>query len=134
MKLHMVVVSALLVATMSVGMTGFISTGLTQYNDTTSDVDVSGMEKLEKIENATSITQKAKERASNVESKSNFFNLPGVVKTAKLTFDAVGLWGMFLSTIVEILGLNNAPQNWPKLLALGSLSVTVTFIFIKRFF
>jgi len=134
MKLHMVVISALLVATMSLGMTSFISTGLSEYSDTTSDVDVSGMKKLDKIENATSITQKAKERASNVESKSNFFNLPGVVKTAKLTFDAVGLWGTFLQIIIEILGLNNAPGNWVKVLALGSLSVSVTFIFIKRYF
>jgi hypothetical protein len=132
-KLHMVVISALMVATMSIGLTSFMGTGMNQY-DTSSKVNTTNMERLNRIENATSITQKAKNRAANVESKSNYFNLPGVVKTAKLTFDAVGLWNTFLVIIIEILGLNHAPSNWPLLLATGSLGVSVTFIFIKRYF
>jgi len=133
MKLRMIVVSALLLASMSIGMTSFISTGLTEYG-VQNNVDTSSMENLQKIENATSLTQKAKQRASNVESKSNYFNLPGVIKTAKLTFDAVGLWNTFINVIVKIIGLNHAPGNWPVLFATGSLGVSVAFIFIKRYF
>lgn len=133
MRLQMVVISALLVATMSLGMTSFIGTGLNEYNNSGS-VDTANMERLNKIQNATSITEKAKERASNVESKSNFFNLPGVVKTAKLTYDALGLWAVFIGVIMEVTGLNQAPGNWPLTLATGALSVSITFIFIKRYF
>lgn len=133
MKLRNVVISALLIATMSVGMTQFISDGLSNY-DTSSKVNQENFEKLEKLQNATDITTKASERASNVESKSNFFNLPGVVKTAKLTFDSVGLWEQFLGIIAEILGLDAAPGNWPVLLGTGTLGVSVAFIFVKRFF
>lgn len=133
MKLEMIVVSALLIATMSIGLTSFISTGLTEY-DVQNNVDTSSMKNLQRLENATSITQKAKDRASNVESKSNYFNLPGVVKTAKLTFDAVGLWNLFINIIVQIIGLNHAPGNWPVLFATGSLGVSVAFIFVRRYF
>ncbi|MFB6192651.1 MAG: hypothetical protein ABEK00_00195 [Candidatus Nanohaloarchaea archaeon] len=133
MKLRMVVISALLLASMSIGLTSFISTGLTEYG-VQNNVDTSNMQKLQKIENATSMTQKAKRRAANVESKSNYFNLPGVIKTAKLTFDAVGLWNVFINIIVKIVGLNHAPANWPVLFATGSLGVSVAYIFVKRFF
>lgn len=133
MKLRMVVISALLVATMSLGVTSFIGDGLTEYG-VSNNVDTASMERLEKIENATSITNKAQERASNVESKSNFFNLPGVFKTAKLTFDAVGLWDTFISIILDITGLNKAPGNWIGTFVLGSLSISVTFILITRVF
>jgi len=133
MKLRMVVISALLVATMSVGITSFISDGLTEYG-VSKNVDTESMERLEKIENATDITTKAQERASNVESKSNFFNLPGVFKTAKLTFDAVGLWDTFITIILDITGLDNAPGNWIGTLAVGTLTVSVTFILITRVF
>jgi len=133
MKLRMVVISALMIATMSVGMTQFISDGLSEYG-TSSQVNQENFQKLQKLENATSITTKAQDRAENVESKSNFFNLPGVVKTAKLTFDSIGLWEQFLGIIAEILGLDAAPGNWPVLLATGTLGVSVSFIFVKRFF
>jgi len=133
MKLRNFVVAALAVATMSVGLTSFMSTGLEEYN-VSDNVDTGGMQKLEKIENATSITTKAKDRAASVESKSNFFNLPGVVKTGKLTFDALKLWNIFINTIVQILGLHHAARGWPALLATGTLGVTVSFIFVKRFF
>jgi hypothetical protein len=133
MKLRTVVISALLVATMSAGITGFISDGLSEYG-VQNNVDTGSLDKLEKIENATSITKKAQERASNVESKSNFFNLPGVFKTAKLTFDAVGLWDTFISIILSITGLNAAHGGWIGTLAIGALTVTVTFILITRVF
>lgn len=133
MKLQHFVIAALVVATMSVGLTSFISTGLTEYG-VSDNVDTAGMQKLEKMENATSITTKAKDRAANIESKSNFFNLPGVVKTGKLTFDALKLWNIFINTIVQILGLNHAARGWPAILATGTLGVTVSFIFVKRFF
>lgn len=133
MKLRMIVISALMVATMSIGLTSFIGDGLNEY-DTSSQVNQDNLKQLQKLENATSITQKAQQRAANVESKSNFFNLPGVVKTAKLTFDAVGLWSIFLNIISKVLGLNAAPSNWPVLLATGTLGVSVSFIFVKRYF
>jgi len=133
MKLRTVVISALLVATMSAGVTSFISDGLTEYG-VENNVDTGELEKLEKIENATSITRKAQERASNVESKSNFFNLPGVFKTAKLTYESVGLWDVFIGIILNITGLNQAAGNWIGTLAIGSLTVSVTFILITRVF
>lgn len=133
MKLQSVVITSLLIATMSIGLTSFISTGLTEYG-VQNNVDQSEFKKLQKLENATSIATKASERSSNVESKSNFFNLPGVVKTGKLTFEALGLWNHFFTVIMSVTGLNAAPAGWPALLITSVLGVMVSFIFVKRFF
>lgn len=133
MKLKDYVIGALLVATMTVGVTSFISTGLSEYG-VQNNVNQQELDKLEKIENVTSITTKAKGRASNIESKSNFFNLPGVVKTGKLTFDALKLWDIFVGVIIDVTGLNNAAGNWPMIFLSATMSVSVAFIFVKRWF
>jgi len=129
MKPQTFVNSAILVATITVGITAFIGTGLTQYN-VSENVDQSELEKLEKIENATSITNKAEENAQNIQGRQNFFTLPNVVSTLKLPFEAAGLWNVFIGTIFEITDLDLA--NWAQTLVLAVISSTVAFMIVRR--
>lgn len=133
MKLKNIVISALAVVFMTVGLTSFIGTGLNEYN-VSSNIDQTQFEQLEKIENATSISTQAGDKAANVESKSNYFNLPGVVKTGKLTFQALQLWDEFFTIIMDITGLDHAAQDWPLRLATSVMTVSVAFIFARRWF
>lgn len=128
-QLRNFVIGALMIATVSVGLTGFISQGLNQYSQT-SNVDTDGIEKLDKIGNATDIADRAQQRAENVEAKSQFFTLPGLVKTFKLAFDSIGVWDVFISTAVNLLGLNIV--NWPAAFATGAVTIAVAFIFARR--
>lgn len=129
MKPETFVNSAILVATITVGITAFIGTGLAEYN-VDQNVDQSELEKLEKIENATSITQKAESNAQNIQGRQNFFTLPNVVSTLKLPFEAAGLWKVFIGTIFEITDLNLA--NWAQTLILAVISSSVAFMIVRR--
>jgi len=123
------VIGALLVATVSVGLTGFISEGLNTYSKS-SNVDTDGLKKLERVSNATDLADKAQQRAENVNAKSDFFTLPGLVKTFKLAFDSIGLWDIFISTSLNILGLNKV--SWPAAFATGAVTIAIAFIFARR--
>lgn len=119
------------IATVMTGLTAFIISGISVYGVTDS-VDTGELDKLEKIENSTSIGQEAQRRAEQAEARSNFFTLPNIVNLLRLPFEAVPIWELFISTGLDILGINQAPDNWPMLMGSAFIVITIAFKFANR--
>jgi len=131
MKLQRWAYGGVFVKAIMIGLTGFITTGIAEYG-VTDNVDSGEMQKLESIEDSTSIAQQAQERAEQAEARSNFFTLPNIVNLLRLPFEAIPLWEEFISVMLDVTGVNNAPQNWPMVLASSFLVITVAFKFARR--
>ena len=119
------------IATLMIGLTGFISTGLSTYQ-VTDKVDQGELQKLEKVENSTSIAQEAQRRAQQAEARSNFFTLPNIVNLLRLPFEAAPLLEQFANIAMEVLGLHHAPQQWPKMLVGSFILISIAFAFARR--
>lgn len=130
-QLYSYVIGALMIATLTVGLTGFISEGINVYG-VNSNVQQGQLSKLKQMDNQTNLATKAKQRAENVNAKSNFFTLPGLIKTFKLAFQSIGLWDIFFTTSTNILGLQQATGNWLVVLASASIMVLIAFKFGGR--
>jgi len=128
-QLRYFVIGALLISTFSVGLTGFISDGLSLYN-AESQVDTGKLDRLNQIDNSTQLADKAQTRAENVNAKSDFFTLPGLIKTLKLAFDSIALWDVFITESLALLGL--AKVSWLQALLSGAVVLTVSFMFAQR--
>jgi len=119
------------ISAVMIGLTGFITTGIAEYG-VTDNVDNGEMQKLEDIQESTSIAQDAQERAEQAEARSNFFTLPNIVNLLRLPFEAIPVWEEFISVAMDVTGINNAPQNWPMMMASSFLVITVAFKFAQR--
>jgi len=122
---------AVIISTVMIGLTGFITEGINMYG-VSDNVDQGKLDQLEQVQNSTGIAQEAQQRAEQAEARSNFFTLPNIVNLLRLPFQAVGMWELFIGTSMQILGLNLAPQNWPMMLASSFIIITIAYKFAKR--
>jgi len=135
MKISDWVVGAVTIAMLTIGVTGFISDGISVYQ-VSDNVDMGELEKLQTETNTqldnTNLADNARQRAENVESKSNFFTLPGLINTFKLGFQSIGIWDSFARISLNILGLGAAHGGWPRLLITSIIGILVAFKFAER--
>ena len=131
MKLQRWAYGGVFITAVMIGLTGFITTGIAEYG-VTDNVENGEMQKLEDIQESTSIAQDAQERAEQAEARSNFFTLPNIVNLLRLPFEAIPVWEEFISVAMDVTGINNAPQNWPMMMASSFLVITVAFKFAQR--
>lgn len=133
MALKQYAFTGVIIATVMIGLTGFISEGLAIYN-VTGNVDTGELSKLESIENSTSIAADAQKRASSINTRQDFSTLPGVLQILKLPFEAVPIIGKFIGTSMNILGLSSAygATPWPYTLAISFVTITISFMILRR--
>lgn len=130
-NLRSIVIASLLMTTLSAGMYGFLTDGLTVYN-AGADVDAGNLQKLDKLgDNSSRIAANAQDQAEQVESKSDFFSLPGIINTLLTVFDAIPIWEQFIQVFAETTGIDQA-GTWIYTLVTGILMVTASFIFVKQ--
>lgn len=120
-----------MIATIMVGLTGFISEGLSIYQ-VSDNVDQGEIDRLKQIENSTSIARQAQNTAQGTGARPDFSSLPGVVDLFKLPFEAIPVIGLFLSTGLDVTGLSAAHGGWIYTLAITFVTLTVAFIFAGR--
>jgi len=131
LQLKEISIAGLLIATMAVGLTGFIGTGLDVYN-VSSNVGQGELDRLNKIQNSSSLASEASSNAQNVQAQADFFTTPNIIEVGKTVFSSIGVWQVFINVFVDVLGINQA-GNWFKVLAVGALTISATFIFARRF-
>lgn len=135
MKIRDWVVGAVTIAMLTIGVTGFISDGLSVYG-VGDNVDMGELNQLEEETNKqldqSNLADNARKRAENVESKSNFFTLPGLINTFKLGFQSIGIWDSFARISLSILGLGSAHGGWPRILVTSIIAILVAFKFAER--
>jgi len=124
-------IAGVFIATLMAGITGFITTGLSQYG-VTDNVDTGQLEQLEKIENSTSIAQEAQRRAEQAEARSDFFTLPNIINLFRLPFESVPLIEQFAGVVIQVTGLHYAPGQWPLILVGSIVVIVVAFRFGGR--
>jgi len=130
-NLRSIVIASLLMTTLSAGMYGFLTDGLTVYN-AGADVDAGSLQELDKLGNdSAKIAANAQDQAEQVESKSDFFSLPGIINTLLTVFDAIPIWEQFIQVFAEVTGIDQA-GTWIYTLVTGILMVTASFIFVKQ--
>lgn len=122
---------AVMISTVMIGLTGFITEGISMYG-VSDNVDQGQLQQLEQVQNSTEIAQQAQQRAEQAEARSNFFTLPNIVNLLRLPFQAVGMWELFIGVSMQTLGLNLAPQNWPMMLASSFIIITIAYKFAQR--
>lgn len=124
-------IAAVMITTMSIGVTGFITTGIAQY-DVSGNVQDSDIDRLETLQNSTSIAQQAQTQAEEAEARSNFFTLPSIVNLLRLPFESIPIWQEFIGTIFDVTGLDMAPGGWPSVLAISVITIIIAFKFAGR--
>lgn len=122
-------IGGILLAMLSVGVTGVI-TGTLAVHGMNSQVDTSELEELSSLQNRTGISETAQQSAEDVEARSEFFSLPGVVNTLRTVFDSIPVWQTFITVAIDILGLGNAHGNWIQILAASSVLILVGYRFV----
>lgn len=132
LTLREITVSGLLIATLTVGLSGFVTEGLIKY-DVEGNVDSGPLNQLKQVGNQTNIADRAQTRASGISAESNYFTLPNVVKTGRLVFDSIPILNTFISVFMNVTGLSMS-GNWFLVLASGALTISVAFIFARRWF
>lgn len=122
---------AVLITTVMIGITGFITEGVALYglND---DFDAGSLENLEKVGNSTSIAKEARRRAEQAEARSNFFTLPNIVNLLRLPFQSIPVWEAFIGTGIQILGIQHASQGWPMILVSSFILIYIAYEFANR--
>jgi len=131
MDLKQWALAGVLIATVMVGLTGFISEGVSLYN-VSDKVDQGELDKLEQIENSTSIARDAQRRAESINTRPDFSTLPGVIQILKLPFESIPVIGLFLSTLMDLTGVSAAHGGWPFTLAMAFVTVTIAFLIARR--
>jgi len=116
-------IGGVLISTLSVALVGFIAGGM---SETGLSFEGGQFSQLQEIQESSQITETAQERSEDVEARSEFFSLPGVINTLRTVFQSIPIWEAMISTSIEIFGLQYATNNWPQILA-----VSVTFIMIS---
>jgi len=124
-------IAAVMLTTMSIGITGFITTGIAEY-DVAGNVQSSNVDRLEELEKSTSIAEQAQTQAEQAEARSSFFTLPSVVNLLRLPFESLGIWQTFIGIGFEFTGLNMAPGGWPSILAISAITIIIAFRFAGR--
>jgi len=120
-----------MIATIMIGLTGFITSGIAEYS--VSDNFQSGnLNELEDLEESTSLAQDAQDRAEQAEARSNFFTLPNIVNLLRLPFEAVPLWESFIKTGLQISGLGFMHGNWLVTMFSSFALIAIAFAFSKR--
>lgn len=120
-----------MIATVMVGLTGFISEGVSIYN-VGGNVDSNELNKLEQIENSTSLATDAQQRATSANAVKDFTALPGVIEILKLPFEAIPVIGLFVQTSMDVTGLSSAHGGWPFALIMAFVSMSIAFLFARR--
>jgi len=131
MNLKRWAIGGVFITTLMIGLTGFITTGIAEYG-VTDNFQNGELDKLEDLEESTSIAQEAQKRAEQAEARSNFFTLPNIVNLLRLPFESVPIWESFLGTAMEVTGIYLAPGNWPMLLFGSFVIITIAFKFANR--
>jgi len=124
-------IGGVFIATIMVALTGFITSGITEYQVTDNFQD-GKMQQLENLESSTSLAQDAKDRAQQAEARSNFFTLPNVVNLLRLPFESIPLWESFVGTMIGVTGLSQAHGQWITTLFSSFALITVAFAFARR--
>lgn len=127
-QLRKFAIGAVMLTTISIGITGFITAGLAEY-DVAGNVQSSDIDKIEELQNSTSIAKKAQTQAEQAEARSNFFTLPSVVNLLRLPFESIPIWQTFLGILAEFTGINMAPGQWPMVLAVSVITILIAFRF-----
>ena len=130
-ELKEITIAGLMIATMAVGITGFIGTGLDIYN-VEDNVDQGELDRLKQIQESSSLASNASTNAQNVQAQADFFTTPNIIEVGKTVFSSIGVWQVFINVFVDATGINMA-GNWFKILAIGALTISATFIFARRF-
>jgi len=131
LELKEITIAGLMIATMAVGITGFIGTGLDIYN-VEDNVDQGELDRLKQIQESSSLASNASTNAQNVQAQADFFTTPNIIEVGKTVFSSIGVWQVFINVFVDATGINMA-GNWFKILAIGALTISATFIFARRF-
>jgi len=123
-------IGGVMIATISLGLTTFIAGGMniTGYQGNVTSGELS---ELQQLQESSQITQTAQERSESVEARSEFFSLPGVVNTLRTVFQSIPIWEKMISATIEVFGLQYASQNWPQILAVSILFITISYRFAK---
>lgn len=124
-------ISGVMIVTLAIGLTGFIAGGL-EIHGLSGQVDTQELGELQDLQNSTGIAQTARERSENLEARSEFFSLPGVVNTLRTVFASIPIWQTFIGVTIETLGIQHATQNWPELLAVSALLIAVSYKLVMR--
>jgi len=119
------------IATIMIALTGFITSGIAQY-DVAGNFEDGKLDKLEDLEQSTSLAQDAQQRAEQAEARSNFFTLPNVVNLLRLPFEAIPLWESFVGVTISVTGLSYAHGSWLTTMFGAFALITVAFAFARR--
>ena len=131
MKLQKWAMGGVMIATVMVALTGFITSGIAEYS-LDNNFKSGGLDKLENLEESTSIAEDAQDRAEQAEARSNFFTLPNIINLMRLPFEAIPLWEQFAGVAIEVSGLSYMHGNWLVTLFSSFALISVAFIFAKR--
>jgi len=124
-------IGGVMIVTLSIGLVGFISSGL-KLHGIQGNVDTDGLNELNDLQNTTGITSTAQERSEDLEARSEFFSLPGVVNTLRTVFQSIPIWQTLIGVTIETFGLQYATQKWPQILAVSSLLIAISYKFVMR--
>jgi hypothetical protein len=131
MNLQKWAMGGVMIATVMVGLTGFITSGIAEYS-LDSNFQSGGLDQLENLEEKTSIAQDAQDRAEQAEARSNFFTLPNIVNLLRLPFEAVPLWESFAGVALNVSGLGFMHGNWLITMFSSFALIAVAFGFARR--
>lgn len=124
-------ISGVMIVTLSIGIAGFIAGGLAVHG-INGEVDTKELGELQDLQNTTGIAQTARERSENLEARSEFFSLPGVVNTLRTVFQSIPIWQTFIGVTIETFGIQYATENWPEILAVSSLLILISYKVVMR--
>lgn len=131
MNLRRIAIAGVMITTLSAGFVGIILQGLSVHG-LSGEVSTGELEELQKLQNSTDIAQTARERSESAEARSSFFSLPAVVNTFKTVFQSIPIWQTFFSVSAEVLGLQHARANWPMILVVSALLITIAYGLANR--
>jgi len=131
MNLQKWAMGGVMIATVMVGITGFITSGIAQYS-VDSNFQSGDLDKLENLEDKTSIAKDAQQRAESAEARSNFFTLPNIVNLLRLPFEAVPLWESFAAVAIDVTGLSYMHGNWLITMFSSFAVIAIAFAFASR--
>lgn len=123
-------IGGVLIVTLTIAVTSTITDTL-ELHGLGENVSTEDLSELKQLQETTSITQTAQERSESAEAKSEFFSLPGVINTLRTVFSSIPIWETFAGVFIETLGIANAAQNWPQILATSVLLILISYRFAK---